>query len=222
MEVTCVCWHPMDRNIIMTSSLDGSMRLWDLTGEAAFGNLINKHVLKIRGLTGQSRVGATSCCFSNDGNRMVGGASDGSIQIWVTRKVYSRPDVLMRPAHTQDVAVTAVVMSPTESHVLASRAADGVVLLWDLRKPKQPYRKFVDIPNIYPTANLAFSPDGSLIVCGTSMQKRGAEEKSHLLFFETGINAVVSGEPCLKVGMKSGCSVICVKWQPKTNQIFAR
>lgn len=68
MEVCCVRWHPTEKNVVMTSSLDGSVRLWDLLGEAAFGNLVNKHVLKIRGLTGQSRVGATSCCFSPDGN----------------------------------------------------------------------------------------------------------------------------------------------------------
>jgi WD40 repeat protein len=55
----------------MTSSLDGSVRLWDLLGEAAFGNLVNKHVLKIRGLTGQSRVGATACCFSPDGEELL-------------------------------------------------------------------------------------------------------------------------------------------------------
>jgi WD40 repeat protein len=67
MEVSCVRWHPTEKNIVMTASLDGSVRLWDLLGEAAFGNLVNKHVLKIRGLTGQSRVGATACCFSPDG-----------------------------------------------------------------------------------------------------------------------------------------------------------
>lgn len=226
MEVTCVCWHPTEKNILMTSSLDGALRLWDLMGEAAFGNLMNKHVLKIRGQTGQSRVGATSCCYSNDGNRMIGGASDGSIQIWISRKVYSRPDVLIRPAHVGadggEIAVISVVVSPTEGHVMASRSADGVILLWDLRKPKAPYRKFVDIPNIYPTANLAFSPDGSLIVCGTSIPKKNSEEKSHIVFFEVGLRAVVTEAPCLKVGMRSGSSVICVKWQPRTNQIFCR
>lgn len=47
MEVTDVHWHPTDKNCMMTSSLDGSIRLWDLLGEAAFGNLTNKQVLKV-------------------------------------------------------------------------------------------------------------------------------------------------------------------------------
>ena len=67
MEVSGVQWHPEDRNVIMTAGMDGALRLWDLTGEALFGNLINKHVLKIRSKTGQARVGASSCCFTKDG-----------------------------------------------------------------------------------------------------------------------------------------------------------
>lgn len=67
MEVTAVQWHPTDKNTILTSSLDGSLRLFDLLGEAHFGQLTSKHVLKMRGTVGQSRLGAMSCCFSPDG-----------------------------------------------------------------------------------------------------------------------------------------------------------
>jgi WD repeat-containing protein 70 len=67
MEVSCASWHPENKNIIMTAGLDGALRIWDLTGEALFGNLINKHVLKIRSATGQNRVGASSCCYTKDG-----------------------------------------------------------------------------------------------------------------------------------------------------------
>ena len=44
MEVTGVQWHPIDKNIVLTSSLDGSVRIWDLLGESTFGNLCSKHV----------------------------------------------------------------------------------------------------------------------------------------------------------------------------------
>ena len=67
MEVTGVAWHPIDKNTVLTSSLDGSLRVWDLLGESTFGNLCSKHVLKIRGVTGQNRVGATSCCYTPNG-----------------------------------------------------------------------------------------------------------------------------------------------------------
>lgn len=44
MEVTGVQWHPIDKNTVLTSSLDGSVRIWDLLGESTFGNLCSKHV----------------------------------------------------------------------------------------------------------------------------------------------------------------------------------
>ena len=37
MEVTDCAWHPNQKDTVLTSSLDGSLRLWDLLGEAAFG-----------------------------------------------------------------------------------------------------------------------------------------------------------------------------------------
>ena len=47
MEVTGVAWHPIDKNTVLTSSLDGSVRIWDLLGESTFGNLCSKHVSSI-------------------------------------------------------------------------------------------------------------------------------------------------------------------------------
>lgn len=47
MEVTGVAWHPIDKNTVLTSSLDGSVRIWDLLGESTFGNLCSKHVRNI-------------------------------------------------------------------------------------------------------------------------------------------------------------------------------
>jgi WD repeat-containing protein 70 len=67
MEVTGAQWHPSEKSTLLTSSLDGSLRIWDLTGEANFGNLCNKAVLKIRGKSGQPRVGARCCAYSLDG-----------------------------------------------------------------------------------------------------------------------------------------------------------
>ena len=67
MEVTGLQWHPTEKNTILTSSLDGSLRIWDLLGEAHFGNLINKNVLKLRAQTGQGRLAATACCYTPDG-----------------------------------------------------------------------------------------------------------------------------------------------------------
>lgn len=103
MSVTCVQWHPVEKNLIVTSSLDGTVRLWDLLGEAAFGNLINIFVLKPTqdksivsaistahghgsggGVSGAiTRTAVTSCVFSPvSGNRIYAGLSNGNIVGW--------------------------------------------------------------------------------------------------------------------------------------------
>ena len=43
---------------------------------------------------------------------MIGGANDGSIHVWQERKVYSRPDLLIRVAHPPGTVVTSVTISP--------------------------------------------------------------------------------------------------------------
>ena len=45
---TVVPFGKEHRNDLHYGVLCGSLRLWDLLGEAAFGNLLNMHVLKIR------------------------------------------------------------------------------------------------------------------------------------------------------------------------------
>eukprot|EP00607_Mallomonas_marina_P001345 CAMPEP_0182438536 /NCGR_PEP_ID=MMETSP1167-20130531/85832_1 /TAXON_ID=2988 /ORGANISM="Mallomonas Sp, Strain CCMP3275" /LENGTH=650 /DNA_ID=CAMNT_0024631947 /DNA_START=87 /DNA_END=2039 /DNA_ORIENTATION=- len=187
MEVTGVQWHPSLSLSLLTSSLDGSLRIWNLEGEALFGNLKSEHVLKIKGKTGQMRVGATSCCYSPDGTMVVGGGADGSIQFWRVRekgrekKSLSQPDVIQRDAHPSLSlslsSVTCVVVSES-GKILASRGKDGSVRLWDFSPFLKPslsrslslslLRVFSNLPNVYDTANLDFSPDESLVVCCTS------------------------------------------------------
>jgi WD repeat-containing protein 70 len=232
MEVTGVQWHPSNKDIVLTSSLDGSLRIWDLTGALTFGNLINKHVLKIRAATGQNRLGATCCCYSPDGTKMIGGAADGSLHIWIERKTYTRADAVIRPAHAPDRVVTCVVVSPN-GQLLATRGEDSTVKLWDLQsllssssfsasssssssshRAPVPLKTYGDLPNSYPTANVAFryvltfklvssddccsshchltyfrskmrSPDGTLLCCGTIETHSKTETKGKLCFLET-------------------------------------
>lgn len=186
MEVTGVSWHPSDKNLIISSSLDGSVRIWDLLGEAHFGNLISKHVLKLRGATGQGRLGATCCCYSPNGMKVFAGAADGSIQIWNEKKIYSRADYTVRPAHLSTAQVCSIVVSPDNAH-FASRGSDDVVYVWDTLRPQKPKLKLGNLPNNYPTANVDFSPDGAFLCCGTTPAKVQGDtepEKSILAFFD--------------------------------------
>lgn len=256
MEVTGVCWHPSDKNTIATSSLDGTVRIWDLEGEAAFGKLTSKHVLKIKSKTSAARIGATCVCFSGDGTKVGGGASDGSIQLWTYKKVFSsRADMVFKSTpnttlkgHADGVVITSVVISKSNT-MMASRGTDGKVVLWNLKNVNNhqttPLRVFSDVTNVYPTANVEFSPDSTILCCGTSGPRdRGNTNaavgsqvtpsdnsnegnKCHLVFFDitnadTKPNPNSPSGPLMKISVPNVTSLISVKWQPNTNQIFCR
>jgi WD40 repeat protein len=180
METTGCQWHPKDKNIILTSGLDGALRLWDLRGEALFGNLINKHVLKIRPRSGQvnARIGATCCGYSMDGKCMIGGATDGTIHIWLTHAHYSRADLILDPilsspslspslggAGTGVEAgyVMSVKESPCHPGYLAARYENGMVKLWKYsqatagkKREIQEIHTFQQAKNVYQMANIEF------------------------------------------------------------------
>jgi len=216
MEVTFVQWHPQEKNIVMTSSLDGTLRIWDLNGDQHFGTLVNKHVLKIRATTGaNARIGATCCSFTSSGNKMLGGASDGTIHIWNERKIYNRADVVLKACGTSEITY---ILVSKDGNTIVSRSASGMIAIWDLRRPQNPIKVIDGIPNIYPTANVEFNPDETLICCGTTnpaMKRGDPDKKSLLCFFHVKGNSV---DPCMKIGIPG--SAIMVKWPAVINQIF--
>lgn len=62
----------------MTSSEDGSIRIWDTW------NVLQKTVIK-PSLAKPGRVSVTSCCYSTDGGLVAGGLMDGTLQLWDVR-----------------------------------------------------------------------------------------------------------------------------------------
>ena len=245
MEVTGVAWHPSDKNIILTSSMDGSMRIWDLLGEAHFGCLMNKSVLKIRSDSGQARLGASCCCYSKLGSRMVGGGADGSVHVFFERKIYGKADIIIRPCHAPTATVTSVLLAK-DDYTLVTRATDNNVLVWDLRKPKAPVKVIPNVVNKYTNANAELSPDEKIIcLCGT-VNSGDKSEKSLIYFYSLKGNSnrpilqlpvtsqqtaepktAASGEQAARLQLESigadGAPAVgvVVRWNPVTNQIFA-
>eukprot|EP01039_Chlorochromonas_danica_P001023 gene1025-1109_t len=248
MEVTSLQWHPSEKNLILTASLDGSARIWDLLGEATFGMLVNKHVLKLKTSTNQ-RLGATACCYAPNGLRVYIGAADGSIQVWNSRKAYSKPDHVLVPGPVTEChqqTVSCLVVSP-DNRFLAGRYAHGIVLLWPISTSGPAKEAVYQIPslyNIYPTANITFSPDATLLLGCASIrgQAKGVEveERSRLHFFDL----TVAANPMNKMAQVSShgglqvlhsqmsitissegednapVSAVAVKWHAATQQIF--
>ena len=72
------CWYVPCRGSAITSSEDGTVRVWD-TEELAQAAVIKPTLSK------PGRVGVTSCRYSPDGLSIAGGLADGSIHIWDVR-----------------------------------------------------------------------------------------------------------------------------------------
>lgn len=230
MEVTGVKWHPTDKNIIITSSLDGSIRIWDLNGERNFNMLINKHVLKIRPSSGHpnQRLGATCCSFSHNGKRIIGGAADGSIHIFNEKKIYSRADIIIKhPQGHISSAITSILFSKND-YTLVSRCKDDKICIWDIRKPKQePVKVISNTYNSYPSSNVEFNPNETIICCGISSLDTNnsvlkGPSNSTIAFYE--VNGS-SHTPYLQFGIthtKDSANSpipIYIKWCSTTNQI---
>ncbi|KAH0661136.1 hypothetical protein KY290_027104 [Solanum tuberosum] len=205
--LTCGEWHPKTKETILTSSEDGSLRLWDVNDFKS-----QKQVIKPK-LARPGRVPVTTCAWDREGKSIAGGVGDGSIQIWNLKPGWgSRPDIYVANAHSDDI--TGVKFS-SDGRILLSRSFDGSLKVWDLRQMKEPLKVFDDLPNNYAQTNVAFSPDEQLFITGTSVEKDGTTG-GMLCFFDRGKLELVS-----RVGISTSYSVVQCAWHPRLNQIFA-
>lgn len=205
--LTCGEWHPKTKETILTSSEDGSLRLWDVNDFKS-----QKQVIKPK-LARPGRVPVTTCAWDREGKRIAGGVGDGSIQIWNLKPGWgSRPDIYIANAHSDDI--TGVKFS-SDGRILLSRSFDGSLKVWDLRQMKDPLKVFDDLPNNYAQTNIAFSPDEQLFITGTSVEKDGPTG-GMLSFFDRGKLELVS-----RVGISPTYSVVQCAWHSRLNQIFA-
>ncbi|XP_057548839.1 uncharacterized protein LOC130827205 isoform X1 [Amaranthus tricolor] len=205
--LTCGEWHPNKKETILTSSEDGSLRIWDVND---FNS--QKQVIKPK-LARPGRVPVTTCAWERDGKSIAGGIGDGSIQIWNLKPGWgSRPDMHVQKAHSDDI--TGLRFSSDGRHLL-SRSFDGTLKVWDLRQMKQPLKVFEDLLNNYAQTNVSFSPDEQLIFTGTSVE-RESPTGGLLCFYDREKLELVS-----KVGISPTCSVVQCLWHPRLNQVFA-
>ncbi|CBI37203.3 unnamed protein product, partial [Vitis vinifera] len=204
--LTCGEWHPKTKETILTSSEDGSLRIWDVNDFKS-----QKQVIKPK-LARPGRVPVTTCAWDHEGKCIVGGIGDGSIQLWNLKPGWgSRPDIHVERGHSDEI--TGLKFS-SDGRILLSRSFDGSLKVWDLRQMKKPLQVFEDLPNHYAQTNIAFSPDEQLILTGTSVE-RESTNGGLLCFYDRAKLELVS-----RVGISPTCSVVQCAWHPKLNQIF--
>jgi cytochrome c len=95
--------------------------------------------------------------FSQDGRRLLAGASDGSVQVW---RVADGSQLTALKAH--DFGVTALDVGP-DGRVAATASIDETVQLWELASGERAGTLY---GHEGPVLSVALSPDGALVASG--------------------------------------------------------
>ncbi|GFR46159.1 hypothetical protein Agub_g7687 [Astrephomene gubernaculifera] len=226
-------WHPTDRYTALTSSEDGTVRIWDTH------NVLQKTVIK-PSLARPVRTAVTAVSYNTTGSLIGAGLADGTVQVWSVGGKFgvsaavgqvlppkpqmvekqgwtyvSRPNQLIRDAHVAGTEISSLCFS-SDNTTLLSRGTDGTLKIWDLRRFQTPVHVHSNLPAPYAQTRAIFSPDESLILTGTGAAgESGAEGGSEgaLVFFSRAKNELIR-----KVGMPG--NVTALSWHPRLNQIF--
>ena len=196
-SITSCQWHPYLKDIFITASLDGSVRMWDISkGKMSFDKKLtcnSNTIYKVKNQRGQ-KTQVLCLTYHPSGKQFAVGTSCGSIQLWncccaSPGSTKLRPDRFIVNAH-DGAPVTSLVFSPLplensgrRSFLLASRAGesqerDDTVRLWYCKMGvssttnnnhmMQAAMICKNISSSYEKSNVAFSPDGNTLCIGCS------------------------------------------------------
>lgn len=229
--VTGVDWHPFERDIVLTSSNDGSARIWNLNGKTQFHFLVCDKVYRAKNAKGQ-RVGVTAVAFHPGGRELVLGTACGSIQIWNATRVGARPERETFHSHGEGRPVNSLSYNLDGSQIASRSADDDVVKIWDakrLSRSSSPIVTCPGLPTVHERSNAVFSPDGRLLCAGTSEYRKGPnnerlEEGSLKIFLirhESGKTTNQKPGALLSdLHIAARVGIIMVNWHAKLNQIL--
>jgi hypothetical protein len=155
---TAMAFSP-DGTIVACGLIDGTVRLWDLTGRS-------RATLLGSPPTGSSnRWAASSVAFSPDGHTLASGGQDGTIRLW-NLSDRAHPATLGSPL-TKSSPIYSVAFSP-DGQTLASGGHDSTVRLWDLTDRTHPTPLGSALTGHTDTVDaVAFSPDGHTLATGS-------------------------------------------------------
>jgi WD40 repeat protein/energy-coupling factor transporter ATP-binding protein EcfA2 len=116
------------------------------------------------------KASGNSVAFSGDGTFILTKSSDFSVEVWEWRS--NRPPVQL----IHNGPLVQVVISPDHRHVATVSSSDnGAAQIWDLPEPGGPEilkesREMFSRDGVYSTRDMAFSPDGRLLVTASSRE----------------------------------------------------
>ena len=211
-------WHPLEKNIFLTSSADATMRLWDIYSKQ-FGidsDIAHKNLFKVKTLKNK-KIPVNCCNFNRDGKIIIGGINDGSIQLFTTKSYL--PQIYIPNAHENNCEISSIVFMENNRNFY-SRSTDNTMKLWDIRKYNKPIKKWDDLPcNSYKT-EICLSPEEDYVCTGTSVMKQKNKKENDIIYGKLKIFSTTNHELINSYDISPNNSVISVKWRKKINQIL--
>nr|VWO96630.1 Transcriptional repressor TUP1 [Ganoderma boninense] len=203
-ELTACAWHPKDPQTFITSSVDSTIRIWDVENKRK-----QKTVIVVKSKERGARTKVNTCAFSPDGSLIGGACLDGALHMWQTKSNFVRPSMTIEGAHAKGSETGSVVFSVNGTTVL-TRGGDDTVKLWDLRSFKKPLTVRSGLTTLYPNTNAIFSPDNRHVVTGAGATSKGG--KGHLLFMKKDTLETVKD-------LEVDTTPVKVFWHSKINQV---
>ncbi|KAI0786018.1 transcription factor [Abortiporus biennis] len=203
-ELTSCAWHPRDSQTFITSSMDSTIRIWDVEDRRK-----QKTVIVVKSKERGARTKVTTCGYSPDGNLIGGVCFDGAFHMWQTKSNFVRPNMSIEGAHGKGTETGSLIFS-VDGRTVLTRGMDDTVKLWDLRAFKKPLAVHSNLGTLYPTTNAIFSPDDKFVVTGASASSKGG--RGRLLFLKKD-----NLEPVKELEVDT--TPVKVLWHSKINQI---
>ena len=167
--VTFGRWHPTNHHEIVTSSLDGTVRIFD-TSLNCIGveqQLPSRDILKCRNEQGLP-TGVWKTNVFPDGSKIIAASEDGSYFVFSDKNRYSSPELVYRSPYKLEVTS---LLCYDDGHQFLARCQDNTMKLFDIRKFDRPSYTWYELYNNHPHTSMCFSPDKKLIVTGSSNTK---------------------------------------------------
>ncbi len=174
-------WNQYEKQSVITSSLDGTIRLWDINNLKS-----SLQVIKMRAKPGKSdSPGVSFVEYDPNYKNILSASTDGNVFLWDPRKTLY-PSLLFIDkesttsnakyssatsnsyAHNAGTTVLSSQYIDTNTIVTRGGAGDDILKAWDIRKSTQPIAKvYLPCGNGFDMSNVSISPDGKVLLAGT-------------------------------------------------------
>ena len=207
--VTSGEWHPFHENICLTSSLDSTIRIWDITGQkVGISQLLpSQQTIKCKNQKG-TKTGVWQARFSPSATQILAACQDGSYQLFDQKNKFCRPE---NSCHLGNPVQITDLRFFKDGFRFISRGQDNTVRLFDTRKFDRPFYSFYGLENNHEQTQVSVSPDEKYLITGTSGTKTSP-----------GSLVLIDVESCNEVTRipLTTAKVTTVRWVEQLNQIF--